>query len=49
MQGTEYTPGKASTVTESQTFTFNYTDGILSITTDQGTCEVALRYLQGGK
>ncbi len=49
MQGTEYTPGKASTVTESQTFTFNYTDGILSITTDQGTCEVALRYLQGGE
>lgn len=49
LQGASYTPAKASTVTESETFSFAYSDGILSITTDQGTREVALRYLQGGE
>lgn len=48
LAGTAYTPAKASEVTESSRFEFSYTDGLLTVTTDQGTCEVALRYLQGG-
>lgn len=46
---TAYTPAKASEVTESSRFDFTYGDGLLAVTTDQGTCEVALRYLQGGE
>ena len=49
LQGASYTPAKANTVTESETFSFTYSDGVLSITTDQGTREVALHYLQGGE
>lgn len=44
-----YTPEKASVVAESSTFSFNYANGLLAVTTDQGTAEVALRYTQGGK
>lgn len=44
-----YTPEKASVVAESNTFSFNYANGLLAVTTDQGTAEVALRYTQGGK
>ena len=43
-----YTPEKASVVTESNTFSFSYANGLLTVTTDQGTAEVALRYTQGG-
>lgn len=49
LAGTEYTPSKASKVTESSSFAFTYDNGLLTVTTDQGTCEVALRYLQGGE
>lgn len=49
LQGSAYTPDKASEVTDSRTFSFDYTAGLLSITTDQGTSEIALRYLQGGE
>ena len=49
LSGTAYTPAKASEVTESSRFDFTYGDGLLAVTTDQGTCEVALRYLQGGE
>lgn len=42
-----YTPEKASTVADSNVFTFSYADGLLTVTTDQGTAEVALRYTQG--
>ncbi len=49
LSGTAYTPAKASEVTESSRFDFSYDNGLLSITTDQGSCEIALRYLQGGK
>ncbi len=48
LAGSAYTPEKASKVAESATFDFSYTDGLLSISTDQGTAEVALRYTQGG-
>ena len=47
--GTAYTPSKASEVTASKTFSFSYSHGLLSVTTDQGTCEVALRYLEGAE
>lgn len=46
---TAYTPEKASEVTESSTFDFSYAKGLLSIYTDQGTAEIALRNLQGGE
>lgn len=49
LSGTAYTPAKASEVTESSRFDFTYGGGLLAVTTDQGTCEVALRYLQGGE
>ena len=38
LAGTAYTPAKASEVTESSRFDFSYTDGLLTITTDQCTC-----------
>lgn len=44
--GTAYTSQKASEVTASKTFSFSYSHGLLSVTTDQGACEVALRYLE---
>lgn len=43
-----YTPTKATELSPSETFEFSYDDGLLSITTDAGTAEVALRNLQGG-
>ncbi len=45
----QYTPEKASEVTESSTFDFAYANGLLSIYTDGGTSEVALRNMQGGE
>ncbi len=49
LAGSLYTPEKASMVTKSNTFDFAYSHGLLSVTTDQGTSEVALRSLQGGE
>ena len=46
--GTPYTPAKASVVADSDTFEFTYSKGLLSVTTDQGTSNVALRSAQGG-
>ncbi len=43
-----YTPEKATVVLESNTFDFKYSHGLLTITTDDGTSEVALRSVQGG-
>lgn len=48
LAGSGYTPEKATEVTASDTFDFSYSDGLLAVTTDQGTAEVALRYMQGG-
>ena len=48
LAGSAYTPEKASVLAESGTFDFAYSDGVLSVTTDQGTAEVALRFAQGG-
>lgn len=46
--GTPYTPEKASVVADSDTFEFMYSKNLLSVTTDQGTSNVALRSAQGG-
>lgn len=48
LAGTPYTPEKASEVIDSNTFEFSYSHGLLSVTTDEGTSEVALRSMQGG-
>ena len=45
----QYTPEKASEVTTSSTFDFAYANGLLSIYTDSGTSEGALRNMQGGE
>ena len=42
-----YTPEKATELLKSSTFDFSYSDGVLSITTDQGTSHVSLRSEQG--
>lgn len=49
IEGASYSPAKASTVTESDTFSFSYSHGLLTVTTDQGTAEVALRSVTGGE
>ena len=48
IQGAAYTPTAATELAESSTFSFGVSHGLFSITTDSGTCEVALRNLQGG-
>ena len=49
LAGSQYTPESATTLVSSDSFDFSYAGGLLAITTDQGTCEVALRNLQGGE
>ena len=41
--GAPYTPEKANVLTESETFSFSYAGGLLTIQTDQGSTHVALR------
>ena len=48
LAGSSYTPGKATRLTGSQTFGFSYKGGLLTVTTDQGSVDIALRNLQGG-
>jgi hypothetical protein len=45
--GSLYTPEKAQALVTSDTFSFDYDDGLLTITTDQGSTSVALRSTQG--
>lgn len=49
LAGSPYTPEKASEVVDSSTFEFSYSHGLLTVTTDEGTSEVALRSLEGGE
>ena len=44
-----YSPDKATVVTTSNTFNFTYSHGLLTVTTDQGTAEVAIRSVSGGE
>lgn len=48
LAGTDYVPSRAVTVVPSDTFEFTYENGLLSITTDQGTSNIALRTLREG-
>lgn len=48
LAGSAYSPETASPVTESSTFDFSYSHGLLTVTCDQGTSEVALRSVSGG-
>ena len=46
--GTPYTPDKATPVVATGTFDFTYSQGLLTIVTDEGRAEVALRSVRGG-
>lgn len=46
--GTAFTPEKAREIVASSTFDFTYTDGLLTVHTDQGSTSVALRSVRGG-
>ncbi len=48
LEGAAYTPAKATELVKSKTFGFTYSNGLLSITTDQGQSDIALRSEQGG-
>lgn len=48
LAGSAYTPQRATQLVESSQFSFTYKKGLLSITTDQGTSQVALRSVGGG-
>lgn len=43
-----YTPDKASHIVDSERFSFNYRNGLLTVETDDGTVQVALRSAKGG-
>jgi len=47
-EGKPYAPEKAAQIMASDSFSFAYEDGLLTITTDAGTTEVALRCAKGG-
>ena len=49
VQGNQYNPQTADVLAESSNFDFSFADGLLTIKTDQGTTEIALRNLQGGE
>lgn len=46
--GTPYMPERATPVVATATFDFSYADGLLTIVTDEGRAEVALRSVRGG-
>lgn len=48
VSGTPYTPEKATAIADSETFGFTYKNGLLTITTDVGSMDVALRSVTGG-
>jgi len=49
LEDAQYSPEKAVELADTSTFEFEYEDGLLAITTDQGTAYVALRCSQGGE
>lgn len=48
ISGHDYAPTRATQLIESETFDFSFDGKMLSITTDEGTVNVALRSRQGG-
>lgn len=43
-----YTPEKAARIVDSMRFSFSYENGLLTVYTDDGTVQVALRSVRGG-
>ena len=43
-----YTPDKATVIASSEAFDFAYENGLLTVTTDQGSTDIALRSVRGG-
>ncbi|WP_180995257.1 DUF4860 domain-containing protein [Raoultibacter timonensis] len=43
-----YTPRKATRIVASDRFDFTYENGLLTVTTDQGSIDIALRSIKGG-
>lgn len=48
LTGSEYTPSRAQALLESDSFSFQLHGSLLTLTTDQGSTNVALRSYQGG-
>lgn len=48
LEGSAYTPERATQIVASDTFSFSYESGLLTVTCDQGTSQIALRSLKGG-
>ncbi|MDO4399666.1 MAG: DUF4860 domain-containing protein [Coriobacteriia bacterium] len=48
IQGRDYAPDRAQVLTPSATFDFTYDKNLLTVSTDQGSFDVALRSAQGG-
>ncbi len=46
--GTAYTPAKASQLAENEYFSFSYSDGLLTVNTDEGSANIALRSVRSG-
>ena len=46
--GRDYSPDRAQVLAPSTTFEFSYEDNLLTVKTDQGSFDVALRSRQGG-
>ena len=46
--GRDYSPDRAQVLASSTTFEFSYEDNLLTVKTDQGSFDVALRSKQGG-
>lgn len=49
LEGSEYAPEKAITLFDSDLFDFTYENGLLTIRTDSGSVDVALRSAEGGR
>lgn len=49
LEDAAYTPERASKIVESDTFSFAYANGLLTVTTSQGTADIALRSVGGGE
>lgn len=48
LEGSPYRPEKATVLAPSSSFEFTQASGLLTVTTDVGTIDVALRHQQGG-
>lgn len=49
LAGSTYAPAKATPIVNTTQFDFSYADGLLTIVTDQGSADIALRSMPGGE